>query len=155
MVDVVVSRLVLEGDSQVERLQCLVRYVPRPGQRAFLSSLLHLLAKRFFLQTFVSRTQDKPRASDEERKSAACAAMLQHIVQVNKSLVSEHLISWLSDGPNAPIGLCRAVIAALSNEDREVLLEKVWQTFSDKLYIKHTLVTQQEGESCGLRKRMC
>lgn len=80
-----------------------------------------------------------------EQIVGGCAALLHRIASPSADESSDSLADWLAKGPAVSNGLLRAVTATVSPEARLKALEKAWQTFGDKLYIKHTPVSQQEA----------
>lgn len=137
-----ITRLILEDQCELRRMQNIVRQLARHEQRQFLTSVIRMLSKRHLPSTTVEKRSSQP---SEERIVAACARLLECVVSVNEPLMSQQLSAWLARTPIASIGLYRAVIAALPKQERENVLEKAWMNFSDKLYIKHAAVAQQEG----------
>lgn len=82
----------------------------------------------------------------------ASVSVLQLLVAKNDTQ-RNNLVTWLTNASGAGIGegcgIRRAAIAALADHKDSIstVLEKSLNQFSDQLYIKHTPILQQEGES--------
>lgn len=83
---------------------------------------------------------------------SAAAGVIEKVVSNDESRKA-HLISWLTNSTGAGlgegVGIRRAVLAALA-QDREcvaLVFDKSLHQFGDQLYIKHSPVLQQQGET--------
>jgi telomere length regulation protein len=128
-------------------LKHLISLLQDYEQRQYLISLLHFLSRTIIPSE--TTTFDITNLANTPREVAGVAAFLQDLISCSQDLTTA-LIEMLIRDPAAIFGtssfLLRATIAALqSSEDAlETLVEKTLKRFSDRLYIKHTPVLQQE-----------
>lgn len=83
---------------------------------------------------------------------SAVAGVIDDVVQNDHTRVS-HLVNWCCSTSGAglgdSIGIRRAVLALLARDKETItlVLEKSINQFGDQLYIKHSAIMQQQGES--------
>jgi telomere length regulation protein len=112
------SRLLLENKEQWVKLHSLLSKLPAHDQRNFLYVLLRVIGKQHF-------SPDKERAGEswwrEDVDIVSGAAVLLHGVIGRSVPLKENLVSWLTStwggGVGEPVGIRRAAIAALSQDE--------------------------------------
>jgi telomere length regulation protein len=140
--------LLLEDDTGMATFIRLVNGYPVPDQRKVLLLLLKLLSDTY-LDDF-----GNSEANEEYPTIWAAVGVLRGIA-AGSDAQREHLVSWLTGASGAGIGegcgIRRAAVAALADRKDSIstVLEKSLSQFGDPLYIKHTPILQQEGESSG------
>lgn len=107
--------------------------------------LIQRLAQRFLNSLEFEENEQSPVLS-------AVAGLLRNVTEGNQDCKNQ-LINWCTASAGAglgdAIGIRRAVLSALSQDKDSMVtvLEKSLSQFGDQLYIKHTPILQQEGES--------
>lgn len=140
-------RLVLHDDADNEIFSKLVNSYPLPEQRKVLYLILKLLS-----DLHLSSIEDSNANEDDPAIWASVGAI--KLVIANNDAQRNNLVAWLTSASGAGVGercsIRRAAVAALADHKESIstVLEKGLSLFSDKLYIKHTPILQQEGEFC-------
>lgn len=130
----------------VSQYQALAAQLVRFQQRQFLNSVLGLIMKKLIPAQSFGFEND---TTDNKLSIARSSAMLQTLVSIENSGYQEHLSSWLTRGTSAPFALFRASLAVLPEDETETVLQKSWEQFGDKLFVRHGPVIQQEGSQIG------
>lgn len=135
--------LILESE-EPSTISQLLDSMPPLDQRRVLTTILNILASKL------------PGFSDESIEDYpliwAATGVIKMVIgssQVRK----DHLVAWLTHTTGAGLGetcgIRRAAVAVLGGEKETItmVLEKSLNQFSDQLYIKHSPMLQQEGET--------
>lgn len=88
----------------------------------------------------------------EAQSVAGSIALLNSLVSLKETGFQEYLSSWLTRTPSTSVNILRASIAALPVDEQGIVLQKCWEQFGDKLYVRHAPIIQQESPdpSCNL-----
>ncbi|KAI1166843.1 telomere length regulation protein-domain-containing protein [Nemania serpens] len=139
-------RLVLHDDADNEIFSKLVNSYPLPEQRKVLYLILKLLS-----DLHLSSIEDSNANEDDPAIWASVGAI--KLVIANNDAQRNNLVAWLTSASGAGVGercsIRRAAVAALADHKESIstVLEKGLSLFSDKLYIKHTPILQQEAHA--------
>ncbi|KAL9037304.1 MAG: hypothetical protein Q9214_005759 [Letrouitia sp. 1 TL-2023] len=144
LVEETYSHLVCGHSEELRRYERFFQNLNKLSKRTTVFSLLRILSK--------SVSSEKSLLQEENRGSTAStlgatAALLASLGQNSRDF-EDLLAEWISrDGLSYDLGIQRAVIRALSQRDHLVksVFETALSNFGDKLQIKHTPTTQQEG----------
>lgn len=145
LVQELLYRLVLQDDADHEIFGKLVNSYPLPEQRKVLYLILKLLS-----DLHLSSIDDSEVNEDYPVIWASVGAI--KLVIANNDDQRSNLVAWLTSASGAGVGercsIRRAAVAALADHKDSIstVLERSLNLFSDKLYIKHTPILQQEGK---------
>lgn len=145
-VNTLIMGLLLQDTHGQELFKSFLDHFPSLEQRKFLNATLKLLSDKYL------STLDDIDATEESPVICAATGALRVVIG-NDEARKSHLVTWLTSGSSAGIGegcgIRRAAVAVFS-EDKEsmaAILEKSSAQFSDKLYIKHAPLLQQDGKA--------
>lgn len=145
LVQELLYHLVLQDDADNEIFSKLVNSYPLPERRKFLYLILKLLS-----DLHLSSIDDSD--INEEYPAIWAAVGAIQLAIANNDDQRSNLVTWLTSASGAGVGercsIRRAAVAALADHKESIttVLERSLNLFSDKLYIKHTPILQQEGE---------
>ncbi|KAI1118966.1 telomere length regulation protein [Nemania sp. NC0429] len=137
--------LVLQDNADNEIFSKLVNRYPLPEQRKVLYLILKLLSDRH-LSSLDSDV-------DKEYLAISASVRVIQLVLANSNDQQSNLITWLTSASGAGVGehssIRRAAVAALADHKASIstVLERSLNLFSDKLYIKHTPILQQDAHA--------
>ncbi|KAJ8127763.1 hypothetical protein O1611_g5876 [Lasiodiplodia mahajangana] len=146
LVQELLYKSLLQDDTDKEIFNKLVDSYPLSEQRKVLFLILKLL-----LDLRLASIDDSE-ASEEYPAIWAAVSILKSVVGNNDTQRS-NLVAWLTSASGAGVGegcsIRRAAVAALADDKDSIstVLERSLNLFSDKLYIKHTPVLQQEAHA--------
>ncbi|KAI0877580.1 telomere length regulation protein [Hypoxylon argillaceum] len=146
LVQQLLYQLLLQDDAGKQTYSKLVDNYPLSEQRKVLFIIMKLLSDLHLTSI------DDNETSEDYPAIWASVAVLQSVVGNNDSQRS-NLVSWLTSASGAGVGegcsIRRAAVAALADHKESIseVLEKSLNMFSDKLYINHTPVLQQEAHA--------
>ncbi|KAI1178779.1 telomere length regulation protein-domain-containing protein [Nemania sp. FL0916] len=145
LVQELLYKLLLQSSHEEVFSRLLDKY-PSPEQRKILIIILKLLSN-------LHLNSIKDSESNEDYPAIrASVGVLQRIVATNDAQ-KNNLVTWLTSASGAGVGesnsIRRAAVAALANHKESITatLERSLSLFSDKLYINHTPILQQEAHA--------
>ncbi|OJD10849.1 hypothetical protein AJ78_08250 [Emergomyces pasteurianus Ep9510] len=164
VVSEIYDTLLLHKDAMPDRFGTLLDKLRPHEQILVFKSVLHDLETRFlhFLPSTAKNPLDEP---NKHRVIGGVSAVVATIVR-DRDFLTSQLSEWLVSGREASIkgiDFRRALLASFRNQQEPVLeiLQKAIEIFGDKLYIKHTPVYAQEGNTqvilltAGYAHRLC
>lgn len=144
-VKLLLETLLLRKGSNPDNFRLLFDGIPKLDQRKVLLAVLGFLS-----EAHLNKLGDCDYAESIIVISAA-AGIISAIVGEDQDKIG-HLTSWLTStsgaGLGEGVGIRRAVLAVVSQKKDNIVgvLEKIVAQFSDKLYIKHSPILQQNGQ---------
>jgi telomere length regulation protein len=149
----ILDNLLLPSVNDSTAFRELLGSLPSIEQRNFLYSCLKIASKGYLSSEITTEADSKWWQSNTVTISAV--AGLINLVLGNDDVLKQQLLSWLTvsgAGVGEGIAIRRAAIAVLTEDKNmmELLLEKNLQQLSDKIYIRHTPILQQEGMAKNL-----
>ena len=76
---------------------------------------------------------------------SGAAALLDVVVSSGSESMHQYFSTWLLETHYASQLLIRVAVTVMSEEEREKVLEQAWTKFSEKMFVKHASVVQQES----------
>lgn len=130
-------------------LRGLIGRLARHEQRYIFQSTLNVISKRWLPQRS-SSLPDGAKSDSQSRTLGGCIALIVLVRSTPETGLHEQSFPWLHKSPYAGIDMFRAVVAAMTDDEREMSLQRSWKEFSDVLHVKHTPMVQQEGKFLSL-----
>lgn len=134
--------------------QLLLTQLPKPVVRRLLFSVSKVLRDKILNET--QTTELNTKSAEPSRLISGAAATLQPLFSVLGPEDISQAFSTLTQLAVSSTALLRALVVAATDEQQDILLEKAWTQFSDRLMILHSPMIQQEskytklwGSHCG------
>ncbi|KAI0102860.1 telomere length regulation protein [Nemania sp. FL0031] len=146
LVQELLYRLLLQNDADKDIFSKLVNSYPALEQRKVLFLILKLLS-----DLYLASIDDNE--ADKDYPAIWASVSILKAVVANNDAQRSNLVTWLTSASGAGVGegcsIRRAAVATLADDKDSIstVLERSLNLFSDKLYIKHTPVLQQEAHA--------
>ncbi|KAL9093793.1 MAG: hypothetical protein Q9159_000095 [Coniocarpon cinnabarinum] len=140
IVAAIVSSLLLSNTRDVIALQGLLQSLQLYQQRIFVLSTIDFVARQILPHTGIQAAK----SANITKSISGSAALLHEVVSASRDTLTAYLSEWLLRRLIASTEMIRAIVAAMSDEEQEQALEQSWTKFSEKMFIQHASVVQQE-----------
>jgi telomere length regulation protein len=133
-VKLLLDELIVQEKIEAHQFNTLIKLLTTYEQRQFLLSTLRVMSSKYLMT--VSEAA-------ESNSISACSTLLRCLLDENTT-IADDLCDYLYTTP-CSMALARVAISALDIQHVEKLLHRVWESFGDKLHIRHDSILQQES----------